>query len=263
MSYAASNFWSMNQIVFDTNAQAYIDAAGITQSFEQLAVNELILDLKNAGIWSTLYACYPFLGGSSASHGYNAVNTANYRILFTDGWTHSSTGAYSNGANGVYGNTQFIPSVVNPSSISLTMYNRRQTKNGYAFGVYTAGNGAEVTGIPIYTNGTSYAGFGVPAASFVTTTGRTASGLWSFQNNGTNTTVWKSGVQLATGARTRVYATASIHLSTIYNESAATKYGDGSSNEWAYAHIGTFLNTQLQGQLNNIINSYQQKLRRI
>ena len=104
----------------DSDAQAFITAAGISDSTQQSAVNTLVTSLKSAGIWSKMKAIYPFVGGTATSHKFNLKDPrdldAAYRLVFNGGWTHSSTGALPNGTNG-YANTYLTPST------NLTNYN--------------------------------------------------------------------------------------------------------------------------------------------
>ena len=94
----------------DTDAQAFITAAAITDPTQQSAVNQLVLDLKTANIWTKMKAVYPFVGGTATTHKWNLKDPrdldAAFRLTFSGGWTHSSTGALPNGTNG-YADTYF------------------------------------------------------------------------------------------------------------------------------------------------------------
>ena len=89
---------------YDPDAQAFITAANITNSTQANAVNQLVIDMKAANIWTKMKAVYPFVGGTATSHKWNLKNpldtNAAFRLTFTGGWTHSSTGALPNGTNG-------------------------------------------------------------------------------------------------------------------------------------------------------------------
>jgi len=103
----------------DTDAQAFITAAGITDNTQINAINTLVTDLKSAGVWTKMKALYPFVGGTSTTHKWNLkdprdLNDA-FRLTFSGGWTHSSTGALPNGTTG-YAETYFNPST------NLTLY---------------------------------------------------------------------------------------------------------------------------------------------
>ena len=104
----------------DTDAQAFITAAGITDNTQINAINTLVTDLKSAGVWTKMKALYPFVGGTSTTHKWNLkdprdLNDA-FRLTFSGGWTHGSTGALPNGTTG-YAETYFNPST------NLTLYN--------------------------------------------------------------------------------------------------------------------------------------------
>jgi hypothetical protein len=112
----------------DPDAQAFITAASITNPTQQAAINQLVVDLKGYSIWTKMKALYPFCGGSASSHKFNLKDPrdldAAFRLVFSGGWTHSSTGATPNGTN-AYADTKFKPSVsLSTSSAHFSKYNR-------------------------------------------------------------------------------------------------------------------------------------------
>ena len=117
-------------IVSDTDAQAFINSAGLTDLGQANAVNTLVVDLKAAGVWTKMKALYPFVGGTATTHKWNLkdprdLNEA-FRLVFTGGWTHTSTGALPNGSNG-YANTYLVPSNNFPISqydAHISLYSR-------------------------------------------------------------------------------------------------------------------------------------------
>ena len=52
----------------DPDAQAFIDAAVITDPTQISAVNTLVVDMKDANIWTKMKAVYPYVGGTASSH---------------------------------------------------------------------------------------------------------------------------------------------------------------------------------------------------
>ena len=115
-------------VVSDPNAQAFIDAAQITDVTQADAINNLVLGLKYNGLWTKMKAVYPFVGGTASTHKFNLMNPvdsdAAYRLVFNGGWTHSSNGATPNGTNG-FANTYFTPSsALTTSSAHFSKYNR-------------------------------------------------------------------------------------------------------------------------------------------
>jgi hypothetical protein len=93
---------------FDPDAQAFFTASGLTGATNLNAVNQLVLDLKAASIWTKMKAIYPMVGGTAALHKWNLKDpqdtNAAFRLVFFGGMTHSTNGVQGNGTNS-YGNT--------------------------------------------------------------------------------------------------------------------------------------------------------------
>lgn len=118
----------------DADAQAFITAAGITDATQRSAINTLVTDLKSYGIWTKMKAIWPFVGGTSSSHKWNLKDPrdldAAYRLVFSGGGTHSSTGYQPNGVNG-YGDTFLnVNTTLNTDNTSIAYYSRT---NDYSF----------------------------------------------------------------------------------------------------------------------------------
>jgi len=126
----------------DPDAQAFITAAGITDSTQQSAINTLVTNLKAYGIWTKMKALYPMVGGTAASHKFNLKDPrdldAAFRLVFNGGWTHSANGATPNGTNG-YANTFYLPSTqASQNNHHVSAYSR--TNNTNFFGLIGAAN---------------------------------------------------------------------------------------------------------------------------
>ena len=63
-------------ISYDSDAQSFFTATGITDITIKSAINSLVLSAKSNGWWSKCYVIYPFVGGSSTTCSYNLKNTA-------------------------------------------------------------------------------------------------------------------------------------------------------------------------------------------
>ena len=135
-------------IIYDPDAQAFFTAANITNTTQKSAVNQLVLDLKSANIWTKMKALYPVVGGVASSHAVNLKQPGTFNLSFATGWTHSSTGMTPNGAT--YANTFFNPVTQNigSSSAHMAYYGRTPstTSDGAEMGNY---NGVTVSGIAI------------------------------------------------------------------------------------------------------------------
>ena len=133
-------------IVSDTDAQAFINAAGLTDLGQANAVNTLVVDLKAAGVWAKMKALYPFVGGTATTHKWNLKDPrdldAAYRLVFNGGWVHSATGALSNGTTG-YADPKMPANQIFTSTNGLMgVYTSSTSSNagGYMYGVSNMGN---------------------------------------------------------------------------------------------------------------------------
>jgi hypothetical protein len=129
---------SDSTLLFDSNAQNFINSAGITDSTQQIAINSIVVDFKNYGIWNKMKAVYPFVGGNSVSHSYNLIDTDQYQLTYTVGITHGSLGIKGNGTS--YANPGFKPTTVGigqndaSAGVYLQSWNNNQTMQYGAFG---------------------------------------------------------------------------------------------------------------------------------
>jgi hypothetical protein len=105
---------------YDADAQAFFDrvttAGGTLSTTEKNATNQLVLDMKSAGIWTAMRAVYPMVGASAAACAQN-LKSSSFTGTFTSGWTFASTGATPNGTS-AYMNTG-----LNPDAQGLTTAN--------------------------------------------------------------------------------------------------------------------------------------------
>lgn len=111
----------------DSDAVAFLTAAGITDSTQTSAVNQLVVDMKAANIWTKMIAVYPFVGGTATTHKWNLKDpqdtNAAFRLVFSGGWTHSSTGALPNGTN-AFANTYLDTQTIGLNTGSMSYYSR-------------------------------------------------------------------------------------------------------------------------------------------
>jgi hypothetical protein len=251
----------------DADAQAFITAAGITDATQQSAVNQLVLDLKSANIWTKMKAIYPIVGGTASTHKWNLKDPrdldAAYRLTFATGWTHSSIGMLPNGTS-AYADTFFIPAtngLLNSSHISF--YSRtNNTTVANDFGANNSLGTAGATQMYIYIAG-QYRGISDSLASIVSdyvlftnsnTTGfyintRTASNAQAVYKNGTiqnsNTkTGNRTSLKLLIGAQNKDNPNGVIDYSN--RQCAFASIGDGLTGVEAlafYTSVQTFQTT--------------------
>ena len=122
---------SIVQIVYDADAQAFFDRVttegGTLSNTEKLAVNQLVLDMKDDGIWSKMKAIYPMVGASAASCAQNLKSSSFTGTFTATGWDFASTGAKPNG-NSAYMDTALNPNgFLNIDNFHISYYSRTQS----------------------------------------------------------------------------------------------------------------------------------------
>lgn len=247
----------------DPDAQAFITAAGITDVTQKSAVNQLVLDLKSALIWTKMKAIYPIIGGTATTHKYNLKDprdlNAAYRLTFATGMTHSSTGMTSNGSSGyansnLNGNTvlgatsnhmsfysgtqvtasQYEMGAINVNQYSLALNESVTTKKNIILGSYPS-NWASVTD-------SNTKGFQIGSK----TSSTSLKLYWNNSNVATNTASYSSALPSA-----NIYICA-LNYSTLYY----------STKECRFASIGDGLTDTEAGNLYNAVQNYNTTLGR-
>jgi len=121
--------------IIDTDAQDYFNRialnGGLLTNLEKSAINTLVLDLKEYGIWTKIKAAYPMVGSSAAACAVN-LKSSSFKGTFTSGWTFAATGATPNGIS-AYMNTFWNPSteISNPNDGHLAYYSRTESVGTY------------------------------------------------------------------------------------------------------------------------------------
>jgi hypothetical protein len=158
----------------DIDATNFINAAGITDNTQISAIDTLVTSLKSNNLWTKLYAIYPFVGGTATTHKWNLKDPqdtdAAYRLVFSGGLTHASTGITPNGTTG-FANTFLIPNITNfPTSTYISMGYYSRTSGYQAVGGTIMGSfsnpSAQTTSARIAVKGTQSGGPNISIALF-------------------------------------------------------------------------------------------------
>jgi len=253
-------------VVFDPDAEAFIIAAGITSTSEQIAINNLVIGMKSFGLWNLMKAVYPFAGSTASSHKWNLKDprdlNAAYRLTFFGGWTHASTGATPNGTNG-YAETHLNPSThLSTNSTHLSIY--LTTNNApivpaadpIEIGSYESPTQALLLQQGLATTiNTRNLGAVVSGAQ----TNRLGLGITS-KTSATVTTVYKNGVSVASGNSAGSLPTFSIWIG---NGNLNPTYPNGwTNNTFVFASIGSSLTSTNASNLYTLVQAYQTALSR-
>lgn len=189
--------------LFDIDSQAFITAAGIVDTIQKNAINELVKGLKSYGLWSKGYCFYPMVGGTASAHKWNLFNPVNsdsaYRGVFIGGWTHSANGAKGNGING-YMNTKLIPSSVLTAGDTAFVYSSRTSgsANGSEYGcAYDSGATPDRINLHVSFAGTLYSDLYKHSSGRLSTPNANGDGIYVCSRTSTTIhKVFKNGVQL-------------------------------------------------------------------
>ena len=269
---AINSYYSIYTSTVDTDAQAFITAAGITDTTQQTAVTRLVSTLKTNNLWTKMKAVYPFVGGNATSHSYNLINPTVYGLSFSGGWTHSSTGALPNGTTG-YANTNLNLStsgLVN-TNFAHSTYIRTSAGTGYPGGVYT----------PVLMGSwfESYVLLWTPTSTPANTkisTWMANTGSEQLQGTVTETkglilgnrpsssnvfTLHKNGTRVSTSASfsVRNFPTLNYYIGAYNNNGTVSGFD---TREVAFYHIGTGLSDTDVTNLYNTIQQFQTDLGR-
>lgn len=247
-------------IVSDADAQAFLNAAVITDTTQASAINTLVIGLKTDGLWTKMKAIYPFVGGTSTTHSYNLKNTSQYQLTFNGGWTHSSTGALPNGTN-AYANTGFNASTqLTTTSGNIGVYLRNDVGAGNTvdFGASISGN--KIYLVPDYNGSAAYASY----ASEIYYAKATTTGLYSLGRLSTQ----DSNVKIIRNGSTILYndnpagmplPNGSLYLGAYNNEGTASNFA---AREQALAYMSDGLTNAEIANLYSRVQAFQTTLSR-
>lgn len=186
----------------DSDAQRFIDATAITDTIIQNAIDVAVVALKDNGLWSRIYAWYPFVGGSASTHKFNVKDSRDtddaLRLTFFGGITHDANGITGNGSTG-YADTHFnmLSGGIYRENFGMSQYVRNSGWSGYAHGITDSSSF-----IGMYRSGTDLYYFVYGDTSVVGTVA-TATKLLTQQRSASNlTTLYRSGSSVATSTGT-------------------------------------------------------------
>jgi hypothetical protein len=250
-------------ISFDADALAFITAASITDNTQKTAVNTLVTDLKTYNIWTKMKAVYPFVGGTASSHKWNLKDPrdldAAYRLVFVNGWTHSSTGVKPNGTD-AYADTKLIPNsaISSVNSMSLSNYSRTSNTsvNGSQMGCY---DGVQEVSLYQYYSAILRKGgsmYQYPSEAVLSENPSTQGLQIISRTSSTSAKLFFNNTLLNTNTATRSFAlpSRSIYLAAANWATGATQL---TPHEHAFDSIGDGLTDTEASNLYTIVQAYQ------
>lgn len=253
--------------VLDENVQNFVNATGITNDSIITPLNTFVNTLKSDGIWTKLYALYPFVGTTEETNKYNLINTGSYLLGFNGSWTYNDNGVSANGTN-TYANTSFNPS----SSISdyitnssLSVYVRTNTtSSGYDMGCES--------NIPVVGDRRTYfiskgggnkAQYDIGTNQLISVADVTGSGFWTATVSGSSTNnqrIFRNGTSIANQTNNITQcADQAIYIAANNFRGTANAF---TSESYSLASIGKGLTDSEAATYNTAVQTFQTSLNR-
>jgi hypothetical protein len=262
----AAEATSNSLTIFDADAQAFIIAAGITDNTQKTAVNQLTVDLKAASIWTKMKAIYPFVGGTATTHKFNLKNpldtNAAFRLVFSGGWTHSSTGATPNGIN-AYADTFLVPNTILTQNSTHISYYSRINSNLTEVEIGSS-NGPNATDnklvLEIRTSGVTY--YNINSTNIYLQALDTNSRAFYIGNRTASNVVngWRNSSKIVTGTTASTApSTANVYLCAFNRASSVVFY---STKQCAFSTIGDGLTDTDASNLYTAVQAFNTTLGR-
>jgi hypothetical protein len=256
--------------VFDSDAVAFISAAGITNDIQKTAINFLVVYTKIIGVWTKISALYPFVGGTASSHKWNLKTPldtdAAFRLNFVGGWTHSSLGVQANGTTG-YADTFFIPSAhLTANTGMMGVYTSTATPSpGTAFGVVNSTVEGYALLIKFSGDNNCYWAVHDNLSQGLFANNNSLKGLWSIGVNAANTTqkvIYKDSTLITTIAKSTgaVPNSSMVFSARKISPSTITNY-DNRQYSLFYIANSNLTATEMEN-FYNVIQAYQTLLNR-
>jgi hypothetical protein len=132
---------------YDADTQAFINAAsleiqvtaGVVTRAQVNALDNFVVGLKTAGLWTLIDCLYPFIGGTAFCHKFNLRDPALYQIAWAGALNHTVAGVFGvNGGNGI-GETGYIQTI-NQAYIGLYVTTSLGPQIGHDWGAFSNGS---------------------------------------------------------------------------------------------------------------------------
>ena len=250
---------------YGTLTTAWITATGETDTTILGALNTLESDLTTYGLTSKIKALYPFVGGTATKHKYNFMDAqdtdAAFRLVFSGGWTHSSTGALPNGTN-AYADTKLTPSVAlsSKNSTHISAYSRTNvSQDSFIIGSGANTGSKDLQIVPRWSDNNSYFRVNSTNDSGVST-GSDSRGLFIANRiSSTETRNYRNSTRYVLSTSSNTFADVALFLSATNNAGNAASY---SSREIALSSIGDGLTDTEASNFYTAVQAFQTTLSR-
>lgn len=257
---------------FDPDAAAFFArvtaAGGSLTTTEQLATNQLVIDLKGYGIWNLMKAIYPMVGGGTGTTAARQaaceqnLKSSSFTGTFTSGWTFASTGVNGNGSS-TFMNTNFQPSLLSSSGnwflyINNNGTNLSQTRD-FGYGNYLT----REVGLGVSFSGTGYGlqGLYSPQQYITFTSNPVVLGFYQANQFSGNNSIFINNSKIATRSQSFTYENYNMYLGAQLNISTGVA-ATPSDRRYAFAGISDGLTDTEASNFYTAVQTFQTTLSR-
>jgi hypothetical protein len=266
MILASHGFLASSIGQFDADAQAFFNrvttAGGTLSNTEKSAVNQLVLDMKDDGIWTKMKAIYPMVGASAAACAQN-LKSSSFTGTFSSGWTFSANGVQGNGSSAFFNTALNTSTNLTTTSTHLSIYVRNNSNAGAPYDLANATNSLMTTE-PTYLiarYSTDLAYIGIADTSYGTNTASLDSrGFWLGGTNGSRAQIlYRNGTSIKTGTGSGSFANNNLYLGAANANGTPLFFSD---KQYALCSIGDGLDATQQSNFYTAVQAFQTTLSR-
>jgi hypothetical protein len=262
------SFMQSQGSAFDPDALAFFgrvtSAGGTLSNTEKNAVNQLVLDMKSYGIWTSMKAIYPMVGASASACAQN-LRSASFTGSFSSGWTFSANGVQGNGTSAFFNTALNTLTNLTSTSTHLSIYVRNNS-NGGGGSPYDLAN-ATNSGMTVnptyliarYSSNLAY--LGIADVNYGTTSASLDSrGFWLGATNGSRAqNLYKNATLVGVGTGSGNFANNNLYLGSANGGGTPFFFSD---KQFALCSIGDGLNATQQSNFYTAVQTFQTTLSR-
>lgn len=254
---------------FDSDAKLFIVAADYALTSYKKGLNNLVIALKEANLWTKMTAIYPFLSdGVNQTRAYqlkynlkNPVDSdAAYRLTFFGGITYTGTGVFFGGVNG-YANTHLMPNAFNQDSIHMSIYSLTNTQTtvndmGSIDNPITSG------AVLLVRDASNNFSFRLNQATANSVSNTTSLGFYAMNRTASNVVnAWRNSTKIINQTTASAAPNSfDIYIGARNDAGSATLY---SNREYSFATIGSGLTDDELGNLSAIVQTFMYETGRV
>lgn len=124
--------------IYDTDVKSFLVAAGISDTVQMHAVNNLVLQLKQDSLWNKFLSIYPMVGGTAQTTKWNLKDPRDldiaYRITWNGSPSFEPTGVTCMNETD-WGDTHLVDSILSYDNSAISFYSGTDNKvGGYDMG---------------------------------------------------------------------------------------------------------------------------------